>query len=306
MQPKGPAYIFPAFTTEHPFDQFHGHKGLKDHFHKMLDQGNRHIQELSSQGIRHLPDLMLKDELASQVMTYIFSCTLSDLFRKSGVKPSYSAGYSMGLYAALYHAGSISYTTGLEIVLSAYEEISKITGDTPYGMASVIGLEEQDITALIRKKNLSLEITNRNNPVAYLVSGLFSELKAFILLAREEGALHFHIMNVSVPYHSRVLRKIENSFRDFVNSLDIRKPEVRIISLIDQTIIRDESLIREELVRNIYTHLDWYTTQEHLEKNGVTTFVEAGPGNSLKKNSRFISEETTFLTAIEYLSSLTK
>jgi [acyl-carrier-protein] S-malonyltransferase len=300
------AFIFPAFTTEHPFTLFPGDRGLSDHFGILLQQAIRHANLPVSKDFHLSGDAIIKEELSSQVITYIYSCTLSDYFHQKGAEPAYSAGYSMGLYAALYHSRAIAFTGGIDVILSAYHEIRRVTGEFAYGMVSVIGLEENDIASLIRSKNLSLEITNRNNPVAFIVTGKLEEVAEFTRLAKEEGAIHLHIMNVSVPYHSRELKKVENPFRDFVNSLKIGKPEIPVISLIDQVALDSKDKIREELVRNLYIHLDWRKTQEYLEKSGVSVFVEMGPDNNLVKNARFIKGNFRFLTASEYFLSFQK
>ncbi|HTX88285.1 MAG TPA: acyltransferase domain-containing protein [Bacteroidales bacterium] len=284
-------------------DPFPDRDGFLEHFRILLDQASSHTGYEVLHAVTPPGVISTQDELTSQLLTYVYSSALSDYFRESGRSSGMLAGYSMGIYAAGYYAGSLAFTDGLDVILEAFRLIRDVTRDNRYGMASVIGLGEKDVVTLAGSIPGNLEITNRNNPVAFVVSGEREYVTEFTRLALEEGALHVRLMHSSFPYHSRVLQPTRAPFTKFVEALPVREPHAGILSLIDQTLINSAAALKKELVRNLFMPLDWHKTQLALMGYGIRIFVEMGPEHHLVKNSRFIPGDFRFLSAPGYLET---
>ena len=147
------------------------------------------------------------------------------------------------------------------------------------------------LTDLIEKHNLPLEIINLNSPITITISGLMHHVSLLLEKAVEEGALKTRILKVSVPYHTRYLAPVAESFTSHVREAEIGMPSVPVVSQIDQSILHGPMAIREELVKNLYHHLSFMHTHQRLLELGVKSFVECGPGKSLTRNSRFLEGE---------------
>jgi [acyl-carrier-protein] S-malonyltransferase len=287
------AYIFPAFINEYPKDPFGGLEDLENHFQSLLSISSSLI-DIDLAEFNFISNDFLGDELKTQYLTYIYSCAAADILDKKKLRPAYSAGYSMGIYAALVHAGVTTFSDGLLLIRKAYETIRNAARDEPFGMCSVIGLDREDLARLIRLSGFRVEITNQNSNVAFVLSGWHEDILELMKAATAEGALHTHLLNVSLPYHSRFLKESGHTFRDFLETMLFANPRTGIISLIDQHIVQNKSEIKEELIKNLFTPLNWYQTQLELIRSGVTLFVECGPGKNLERNSKFIEGEYQF------------
>jgi [acyl-carrier-protein] S-malonyltransferase len=302
-QHKKTAFIFPAFINEYPENPFSGLQELQNRFHYLLTEASSLVD----------PDMadfdfdsnhFLWDELRTQYLTFIYSCAVADVLNGKKIIPAYSAGYSMGIYAALVHSKVVTFTEGLLMIRKALETIRNVVQNRKYGMCSIIGLSREDINSLIHLLDLQVEITNQNSSFAFVISGVHSDIHDLLQAATAEGALHIHLLNVSLPYHSAFLRGTKNEFREFIETIRFEKPQTKIISLVDQQILLDPSMIKEEIIRNLYTPLNWYQTQSEFLKSGVNLFVECGPGKNLVKNAKFIDGEYQFLTLTGFLKQL--
>jgi malonyl CoA-acyl carrier protein transacylase len=77
-----------------------------------------------------------------------------------------------------------------------------------------------------------------------------------------------------------------------------------IVSLVDQDILLEEHVLKQEVVRNLFTSLNWYETQLYLQELGVTRFVECGSGKGIVKNSKFIEGDAESYTANSFTALL--
>jgi malonyl CoA-acyl carrier protein transacylase len=295
LSPTRLVFVFPAFAsdyTDHPGNDL---PGFFEQFNLFLyEAGNRVDPSLAEFDFESKN--YLGDELITQYITYLYSCAASKILREKQIKPEYSAGYSMGIYAALFDAGSINLETGLRFIQYAYQSLKSEIGGTAYGMGTLIGLDKQDIEQLIRKSNFRIEITNQNASHSFVVSGLLNDVSEMLLMAREEGALHARSFTVSVPYHYSRLEKGALFFAQSIVNLEISPPSNPVISLIDQRELKSPDDLRKELTSNLYHPLNWLKTQHWLQQKGICRFIECGPSKGLAKNARFIEGDYRFIT----------
>jgi len=303
LSQKKLAFVFPPFASDYPDDPFSNLIGFDDCFRKYLSRAAEFAD----------PDLIkfdiasstfLDDELKTQYISYIQACSLVSWFRAKGVVPAYCSGYSMGIYAALFQSEVISFLDGLVLIRQAYKEIEKITGNQQFGMCAIIGLNLDDMDQLIHKENLDLKLAIQNSVCSFSFSGKAGDITRLTESAQKEGALSTRVLNVSVPYHSTFLKETEASFREFVNQMQFRSPKMPIVSLVDQELLLEEHALKEEVVRNLFTPLNWYETQLYLQELGVHRFVECGSGKGIVKNARFIEGDAVSYTANSFTALL--
>ena len=302
MWQKKLAFVFPPFASDYPDDPFSNLKGFDDCFRKYLSRAS----EFTDPELIHFSipsNTFLEDELKNQYISYIQACSLVSLFRGKEIIPAYSSGYSMGIYAALFQSEVISFLDGLMLIRQAFMEIRKITGNRKFGMCAIIGLNRSDIEQLIRKLDLELVIAIQNSVCSFSVSGLAKDISLLSDSAQQEGALSARILNVSVPYHSAFLKDTASGFSEFIAQMPFRNPKIPIVSLVDQEILLEENALKVEVVRNLFTPLNWYETQLYLQELGVNRFVECGPGRGLVKNARFIEGDAVSMTANVFSAS---
>ncbi len=282
------AFVFPAFAsdyTDHPGQNMHG---FKDRFSELLLHAAESVDpvlcDFSFSG-----KTFLDAELPTQILTYIYSCAASSVLRDKGIAPKMNAGYSMGIYAALYDAGAISFETGLNLLSTAYLSLHNSLNNKNFGMGALIGLDAWDIQHLIDQTSLGIEITNQNASHSFVVSGLSEDIKKLLALAREEGALHARDLAVSVPYHSTYLRDGAMDFASQISQTEIGIPKTPIISLIDQISLTTPEIIRREIFRNLFQPLNWFRTMQVMIEHHISQCYECGPSRGLSKNAKFVT-----------------
>lgn len=287
------ALVFPAFANEYPADAKDILPGFELRLKNKLNLTPKRIATCLER-FDFDSNNFLEDEFKTQLVTYAYSCTLSDMLNEGGVQADYLTGFSMGIYAALYHAESIDYETGLTLISKAYLDSIQCLKSRQFTMGTTVGLSLTDMIGLIEQNNLPLEIINLNSPVTITISGLFDDVNKLLEKAIEEGALKTRMLKVSVPYHTRYLAPVAETFSQHAREVEINTPTTPVISQIDQSILHGPVAIREELVKNLYHHLSFMHTHQTLLDLGVRSFAECGPGKSLTRNSRFLEGKFRF------------
>ena len=194
----------------------------------------------------------------------------------------------MGIYAALFDSGSVSFETGLTLINIAYQSLSGLLKGGSFGMGTLIGLNGSEIQLLIDKSALRIEITNQNGSHAFVVSGYRNDIQKLMIIAHDEGALHVRELSVSIPYHSSQLKECTADFTRQIRHLEIKPAKNNIISLVDQLILSSPENIRLEIVRNLFQHLNWFRTMQVILEHHVTHFIECGPSKGLARNAKFV------------------
>ncbi len=294
------AFIFPPFVNEYIGNEKDIIRSFGFNIDKLLER-SEDITSLKLSGFDEETNNFIGEELPSQYLAYIFSCAVSDFLSTLKIKPALVSGYSMGIYAALYHSKAISFKTGFDLIRTAFQIINNHTLGNSFSMATIVGFTENDITQLIGNNN-NIEIINRNNQHTFVISGLKPIVSQVVQKATEEGALYCRILKVNSPYHSKFMDKAAEEFSDYVKGIDIQMPIVPIVSLLNQQFITKPETIAKELADNIHHRMNWQATIEKMNQSGIKLFLECGAGESLSKIGKFI--EGDFKTI--HLGKLTK
>jgi [acyl-carrier-protein] S-malonyltransferase len=281
------AFIFPAFTSDYNDHPGRNMPGFEQQFNIFLERAANFIDPKLST-FDFIGSTFPGDELRNQFITYIYSCAASVVLRGNKFVPGVSAGYSMGIYAALFDSRAITFETGLSLIGLAWNSLHHALRGKKYGMGTIIGLRERDIEEVISGLSLETEITNTNALFSYVVSGVSEDVKKLLEYARKEGALHTRYLETSIPYHSKLLKAGADEFAKLTDNLDIKAPESHVISLIDQKLLSTPESARDEIVNNLYHQLNWYRTMQVMIASQVTHFIECGPSRGLVKNAKFI------------------
>jgi [acyl-carrier-protein] S-malonyltransferase len=285
MQPV--AFIFPAFVSEYLGCEMEMLGNYNSDFKNKLQSASELIdEELKDFDFIHNP---FKDkELKSQLISYAFSCSLSEMLRNEKIIPAMTSGYSMGIYATLYNAGCFDYEDGLRIIYKAFEVISEEMKEMEFGMGGIVGLDYQDIILLMQPFPGKISIANTHNPNNFILSGYREEIIEVLALAKNEGALHTVLMPVKCPYHSAILKDCSIPFSAYLKTLNIRKPIFPVISTINQQILTNAEQAREEMVKNLFTPINWMLTVQKFAESGISSMLECGAGETLYKIGKFI------------------
>jgi [acyl-carrier-protein] S-malonyltransferase len=286
LERKKTAVIFPAFGCKYLGNE-----------RELLEEMSGDLNEFASRAISAVGleaerlfscrDGIFEDELESQYAVYIYSCAVSNVIKRSGLHGDFTAGYSMGLYAALCHAESITFEQGLSLITMAYRGIRDVASSLPFGIGVISGLEQDEVKTLIDGKD-DVEIINVNNRHNLLIAGYEKNVKDILAGAREQGALNCKYLTFHSPYHSRFMDGAAEKFKEYCESLTIYDPVYPVISTVNRRIMTTWSDVAMDLVDNINRNINWLDTMSVMIDAGVDVFVECGPGRSLQRMAKFI------------------
>ncbi len=281
------AFIFPAFVSEYIGNEVQILNALSNTFQENLKKAS------VTSGVDfeqfHLENTAFtKDELRVQIISYIFSCSLSNELIARGIKPDILAGYSMGLYAALYTGGVITFEEGIHLIDHAYKISKSAIEGVDAGMGSIIGLTSEEIDEMIHTHQLEAEIANTNSIHSHLVTGRFEAVSSLLGIARDAGALNVSLLHVSTPYHASLLKDTSKLFNEFIaKQINLKKSNYPVLSSIDQRIVAFPDDIQKELTDNLSKRINWMASFNKMLQLGVAQFIECGAGKSLQQISRF-------------------
>ncbi len=281
------AHLFPAFVPEYLGIETRVIESYETSLNDYLEKAS----DITGSDLRNFDVLnnnFLTDQLKSQYIAYIISCCVSDILHSKKQIPDYVSSYSMGIYAALYHCGSIDFGTGLNMIKTAFCAIEKNLPESPLSMGTIGGLSLDDVTSLILPFSSGVFIINQNSEFSFLLSGHRRHLEQILTNAADMGALQIRMLPVSHPYHSPLLKTAAVEFCEALQTMAIENNTFPYVSPVNQKIILTKDEIIAELTHNIFHGFDWYQTFRFLLKNGVGTFVECGAGESLYRMGKFI------------------
>ncbi len=209
---------------------------------------------------------------------------LRDAWLAAGVEPpAFAAGHSMGQYSAFVAAQVISLADGLRLVRERGRLMQASGQGRDGAMAAVIGLDDARLPELVERSSTHgvFGVANRNAPGQVVVSGERAAIDAAAEIGKELGARKVIVLPVSVAAHSPLMAGAADGMRAVLEGVTFNDPIVPLIANADAHEITTAGDARNELVEHLTKGVDWVGAVEHMAAEGVTTFVEVGPGRVL-------------------------
>ena len=202
-----------------------------------------------------------------------------DALQTKGLTPSFTAGHSLGEYSALVAAGSMTFTDAVKLVRER-GRLMQAAGDEREGaMAAVMGMPEDQLQAICEANGV--DMANLNSAEQIVISGSKEGIEAAQKAAEEGGARRVVPLAVSAAFHSSLMDPAVPGMRTALESASISAPTYPVIGNVTAQPLETADEITDELARQIRSSVQWFRTVEYLRDNGVTMFVEIGPGKVL-------------------------
>ena len=206
----------------------------------------------------------------------------SDALGEDGVAAA--CGLSLGEYSALVFAGVIALEDAVRLVARRGELMDQAGRARPGGMLSVLGLERETVEAICRDAagGDTLVIANLNCAGQVVVSGDRAAIERAEPLAIERGAARAVVLQVSGAFHSSLMAPAQQGLAEALSDVAFSAPRVPFISNVTGAFENDPDRIKELLVEQLGSPVLWQASMERLLADGVTRFVEIGPGVVLR------------------------
>jgi len=243
----------------------------------------------------------LDADVAAQIAVYVCNEAYRTAAVRYGLRPDVVTGYSLGFYSALVAAGSLGFMQGLGAVREAGELAVDASSRRPGTMGAVIGLSLEDVENICAesKSEAPVWVSNINAARQILVSGSVEGVDGAVARAEGMGALKAYRLGMGAAYHSPMMEDTARIFSGRVAKLRFDKPLVRLMSYLDAAYLENPDTISDTVATQIKRHVLWKDTVQRLVEDGVSKFVETGPGFALTRMVRWVDRgvETSSLDA---------
>ena len=196
-------------------------------------------------------------------------------WREADAHFDFYAGHSLGEYSALVAGGALSFTDALEIVSVRGEAMNAASKNAPGSMVAVLGMGV-DAAADIAER-AGVQVANDNAPDQVVLAGPEAGLEKAAALVSEAGARSV-LLEVSGPFHTEGVAAAADDLRQVLTSVDVRQPEVPVISNVTSRPYGSPDEIKELLVTQLTHPVRWRESVEFLWSQGARDFVDFGPG----------------------------
>lgn len=224
--------------------------------------------------------------------------------QNKGMMPSMMAGHSLGEYAALVCAEAITLQDAAKLVQIRGQLMQETI---PFGMgsmAAIIGLSDEQVRDICIQSTQSHEqVTpaNYNALGQVVVAGHTAAVLRAIALAESNQARMAKLIPVSVPCHCELLKPAAEKFADALAKTPMQVPKTTVISNVDLSEYQSVEQIRSLLQQQLYCPVRWVETIQLMQKKGIETLLECGPGKVLSGLIKRINKSLNVTTVQDML-----
>ena len=234
------------------------------------------------------------------------SLALDAALRSRGIAPAFVVGHSVGEFAALGSAQSMSVRDAIAIVRHRGLAMAAAAKEHPGSMAAILGLADEAVENLCHKI-AGVWPANYNCPGQLVISGETLSVDEACVEAEREGARRAVRLRVSGAFHSPLVARAGEVLRPAIEKVHLAEGRSAFMSTVTAK-LEDAQRYRELLIDQLTAPVRFTQSARELINHGVTTFVEVGPGNVLSGLLKRIDRSVRVLSVrdLESLDAATK
>ena len=231
------------------------------------------------------PEAQLKLTEYTQPAIFTVSVAALRVLSTTGVLAGYFAGHSLGEYAANVAAGSLEFTPAVQTVRRRGQLMQHAVPEGQGAMAAILGLPVNTVIALCQEAahavGAPVEPANMNTAEQTVISGAAAAVDKAMQLAKERGAKKTVLLQVSAPFHCSLMQPAQDGLAPVLAAIPFLPARAPVVVNVDATLVSDGLALRDALVRQVTGAVRWVESMHLLISQGVTHFVEVGPGKVL-------------------------
>ncbi|RXF80241.1 ACP S-malonyltransferase [Bacillus subtilis] len=294
--------------------------GMGKELYEQVPAAKRLFDEADETLETKLSSLIFEGDAEELTLTYnaqpallTTSIAVLEKFKESGITPDFTAGHSLGEYSALVAAGALSFKDAVYTVRKRGEFMNEAVPAGEGAMAAILGMDAEalkQVTDKVTEEGNLVQLANLNCPGQIVISGTAKGVELASELAKENGAKRVIPLEVSGPFHSELMKPAAEKLKEVLDACDIKDADIPVISNVSADVMTEKADIKEKLIEQLYSPVRFEESINKLIAEGVTTFIEIGPGKVLsglvkKVNRRLktiaVSDPETIELAIQTL-----
>lgn len=199
------------------------------------------------------------------------------------------AGHSLGEYTALVCSGSMELASAVHLVSERGRLMQAAVAADAGAMAAIIGLEDEDVIKACAAVNDGVvEAVNFNAPGQVVIAGERDAVDRAMAEAKALGAKRALPLPVSVPSHCSLMKNAARDLAVELESVQLKMPSIPVVHNQNAAIAESVDEIRERLQMQLYQPVKWVASVQFMQRRGITTLIECGPGKVLTGLARRI------------------
>ena len=199
--------------------------------------------------------------------------------REDGIEPDAVVGHSVGEFAALASVGALGTAEAIGLVRERGLAMAEAARQHPGSMAAILGLEDEAVETLCRKI-VGVWPANYNCPGQIVISGENEAVEELCAEAESLGARRAIKLKVSGAFHSPLVARAADRLKPAVDAIRFHDPIAPFMSTVTAK-VEPATRLASLLVDQLTAPVRFTQAARGLVHDGVTTFVEVGPGTVL-------------------------
>lgn len=284
--------------------------GMGQDFYENTDIGRR-IFDMASEllgfsmpDLCFLPNEQLHITEYTQAAMVTTSVTMLKVLEEMGCQAQVTAGLSLGEYCALVAAGAMTAEDAIRTVRRRGILMQEAVPVGVGGMSAVLGMTAEQVNAVVDTIE-HVQVANYNCPGQLVISGLADAVNEASEKLTEAGARRVVPLKVSGPFHSYLLEEAGKKLGDFLQDVPVSEPRIPYVANVTAQYVASAAEIKPLLTAQVFSSVLWQQSVEAMLSDGVTRFIEIGPGKTLAGFLKKIDRNATVIN-IEKLSDLEK
>jgi len=255
---------------------------VKKIFSQADDKLNYPISKLILEGPVDQLQLTKNTQPAILTVSYSIFRILKDEFGYDLNSVNFFAGHSLGEYSALVCSNALSFTDSLYLLHERGKAMQNAVPVGKGGMIAILGLKINEVKEVLKNINKSgiCEIANDNAEGQVIISG---DIESLDLLKHslKEKKIKSIPLKVSAPFHCSLMKPAAEIMKEKINKINFVNPEFKIINNVTAKPENDSNILKKLLIDQIFSTVKWRESIINMSKEGVTNFIEIGPGKAL-------------------------
>jgi len=215
------------------------------------------------------------------------------LLESRGLTPSFVAGHSFGEFSANVVAGTLTFGDAVSIVQRRGRYMQEAVPVGAGAMAAILGLDVEQVAEACRETAQGEVVgpATLNGGGQVVIAGSAAAVARAGERAKARGAKRVIPLTVSAPFHCALMKPAEDRLAPELRALKTQDPRIPVIADVDGEPKRDARSAIDALIAQVSSPVRWEAVVRRLASEGVTTYVEVGPGTVLSGLIRKIHRE---------------
>jgi [acyl-carrier-protein] S-malonyltransferase len=236
-------------------------------------------------------ELVLTQNAQPAILTV--SIAAQRVLAKRGLEPAFVAGHSLGEYSANVTAGTIAFADAVKVVRRRGQYMQEAVPVGAGSMAAILGLDADAVARACEEAAQGDVVSpaNINGAGQVVIAGSTAAVQRAGERAKTLGARRVIPLAVSAPFHCALLKPAEERLEPDLRALPAQRPRIPIVANVDAEPKREAASAIDALVRQVSAPVRWEQVVRRLASEGVSNYVEVGPGTVLSGLVRKIHKE---------------